>query len=271
MLIDRDLFLQVGGFDKDFFAVFEDVDLGWRLWLAGERIAFAPESVTYHRGHATLASQGSVKMRYLMHRNALLTIIKNYEESTFRRILPLALVMAVKRAVRCSGVRKESFYLWSNVDHDVPASESMMEALNHLVAVEDVLESLPRLLARRSRVQSLRKKSDEEILALFRDPLRPIVEDPEYVAQELEYLKFLDLDRMFPVADYERFAADLDDQLSLKIRELRNELEGIQWQGVRSLAHPNNRSKRVGFLQLYRSLGIRKALAYSAKKFRRGL
>jgi hypothetical protein len=271
MLIDRKLFLEIGGFDEDFFAVFEDVDLGWRLWLSGERIAFAPDSVTYHRGHSTLASQGSAKMRYLMHRNALLTIIKNYEESSFRQILPLAIVMAVKRAVRCSGVRKESFYLWSDVTHDVPASDSMMDALNHLVALEDVLESLPKSLSKRSRVQALRKRSEEEILSLFRDPLRPIVEDPEYVAQEVEYLKLLGLDELLPVDEYERFTTGLDDELGLRVAELRNELTGIQWQGIRALTHLDGKGKLGGVFQLWRTLGFWKALVRSAKKLHRGL
>ena len=38
MLIHRDIFLEVGGFDESFFAYFEDVDLGWRLWLMGYRV-----------------------------------------------------------------------------------------------------------------------------------------------------------------------------------------------------------------------------------------
>ena len=114
MLMDRRVFLELGGFDPDYFALFEDVDLGWRLWLAGYRVVLAPESVVRHRGHATLETQSPEKTRYLIHRNALLTIFKNYDEENFRKILPLALVLAVKRAVHFSGVRKESFYLWSD-------------------------------------------------------------------------------------------------------------------------------------------------------------
>ena len=34
MLVRRDAFLDAGGFDEDYFAYFEDVDLGWRLWLS---------------------------------------------------------------------------------------------------------------------------------------------------------------------------------------------------------------------------------------------
>ena len=42
MLIDRKLFLDVGGFDPDYFAFFEDVDLGWRLWILGYKVTLTP-------------------------------------------------------------------------------------------------------------------------------------------------------------------------------------------------------------------------------------
>ena len=165
MLVERKVFLELGGFDADFFALFEDVDLGWRLWLAGHRVVMAPDSVVRHRGHATLETQAPEKTRYLMHRNALLTLFKNYDEENFRKIVPLALVLSVKRAVHFSGVRKESFYLWSETRHkldegDETARSQLLDSLNHLVAVDDVLQALPRLVEKRRRVQALRRRSD---------------------------------------------------------------------------------------------------------------
>ncbi len=158
----------------------------------------APDSVVRHRGHATLETQAPEKTRYLMHRNALLTIFKNYDEENFRKIVPLALVLSVKRAVHFSGVRKESFYLWSETRHkldegDETARSQLLDSLNHLVAVDDVLQALPRLVEKRRRVQALRRRSDREIMELFGDPLRRIVEDPVYVKEELELLEALDL------------------------------------------------------------------------------
>ena len=48
MLIHRDTFLEVGGFDPEYFAYFEDVDLGWRLWVLGYRVVYAPDAVVRH-------------------------------------------------------------------------------------------------------------------------------------------------------------------------------------------------------------------------------
>ena len=40
MLVDRQTYLNMGGFDESFFALYEDVDLGWRLWLAGHEVSY---------------------------------------------------------------------------------------------------------------------------------------------------------------------------------------------------------------------------------------
>ena len=49
MAARRDVFLACGGFDEDYFAFFEDIDLGWRLWVLGYEVVFVPSSVAYPR------------------------------------------------------------------------------------------------------------------------------------------------------------------------------------------------------------------------------
>lgn len=97
MLIKRDIFLQVGGFDNDFVAYFEDVDLGWRLWILGYKVIFAPRSICYHVHFGSSSSQPLAKIQYLYERNALYTILKNYESQYLERVLPLALLLQFKR------------------------------------------------------------------------------------------------------------------------------------------------------------------------------
>jgi len=53
MIARRDLFLDLGGFDENFFASFEDVDLGWRSWLWGYKSLVIPTSIIYHLGGQT--------------------------------------------------------------------------------------------------------------------------------------------------------------------------------------------------------------------------
>jgi GT2 family glycosyltransferase len=110
MLIKRQVFLDVGGFDEDFFAYFDDIDLGWRLWILGYKVVFAPQSICYHIHYGSWSKQPQAEVHYLYERNALYTIIKNYEERYLDRVLPLALLLQAKRAYlygEMSGIEME--------------------------------------------------------------------------------------------------------------------------------------------------------------------
>ena len=69
-----EVFHQLGGFDDDFFAHMEEIDLQWRAQLAGWRIVIEPRSVVYHLGGGTL--QPSPQKIYLNHRNNLAMLYK---------------------------------------------------------------------------------------------------------------------------------------------------------------------------------------------------
>jgi GT2 family glycosyltransferase len=111
MMIRRELFLEVGGFDEDYVAYYEDVDLGWRLWIYGYKVLFAPDAIVYHRKHQT--GEGfPVEQRYtLAEVNALRTLIKNCEDESLGGVLPFSLFMGVKRAVEQSGLDRERYRL----------------------------------------------------------------------------------------------------------------------------------------------------------------
>ena len=73
MAIRREDWEARGGFDRELFAYFEDVDLGWRLWAVGREVVAAPEAVARHRGAATSAGLGDFRRGVLFERNALRT------------------------------------------------------------------------------------------------------------------------------------------------------------------------------------------------------
>jgi len=54
MIIKKDIFLDLGGFDETYFASFEDVEFGWRAWRWGFKVAIIPESVVFHIGGQTI-------------------------------------------------------------------------------------------------------------------------------------------------------------------------------------------------------------------------
>ncbi len=74
--IRADLFKLAGGFDKDFFAHMEEIDLCWRLKNMGYKIMASHESTVYHLGGGTL-TETSPQKTFLNFRNSLYTLRKN--------------------------------------------------------------------------------------------------------------------------------------------------------------------------------------------------
>ncbi len=67
---------EAGGFDESFFCYFEDVDLAFRLRLAGHRCLYVPDAVVHHVGSAS-SGRGSDFSVYHGHRNLVWTFVKN--------------------------------------------------------------------------------------------------------------------------------------------------------------------------------------------------
>ncbi len=74
--IRAELFHQFGGFDGDYFAHNEEIDLCWRLKRAGYSVWCFPESVVYHLGGGTLEYENPRKV-FLNFRNSLYSLLKN--------------------------------------------------------------------------------------------------------------------------------------------------------------------------------------------------
>lgn len=92
-LYRRDALEAVGGFDEDFFCYFDDVDLGFRLRLAGHRCLLVPDAVAYHVGSASTGGQHSDFAIYHGHRNLVWTYVKNMPGILFWILLPIHLAL----------------------------------------------------------------------------------------------------------------------------------------------------------------------------------
>jgi len=86
MIVRRDAWIKCEGFDADFFAHMEEIDLCWRFHKAGYKVAYTSSSVVYHVGGGVL-SYGSPFKTYLNFRNNLFLLYKNLPRKSFRRIL----------------------------------------------------------------------------------------------------------------------------------------------------------------------------------------
>ncbi len=83
------LLRELGGFDEDYFCYVEDVDLGFRLRLAGYRCLYVPQSVAHHVGSGTTGGQHSDFALYHGHRNLVWTFVKDMPGILFWLLLPL--------------------------------------------------------------------------------------------------------------------------------------------------------------------------------------
>lgn len=76
-LYRKDLLEELGGFDSEFFAYMEDVDLGYRARINGYKNLFCPNAIVYHIGSATTGSQYNEFKVRLAARNNVLVVYKN--------------------------------------------------------------------------------------------------------------------------------------------------------------------------------------------------
>lgn len=76
-LYRKDLLEELGGFDSEFFAYMEDVDLGYRARINGYKNLFCPNAIVYHIGSATTGSQYNEFKVRLAARNNVWVVYKN--------------------------------------------------------------------------------------------------------------------------------------------------------------------------------------------------
>jgi hypothetical protein len=136
---------EVGFLDSDFFAHMEEIDLAWRLHLAGYQGVRVPEAVVYHHSGKTLANTERRKM-FLNHRNSLACLLKNYSLANLSWVLPLKILFEWG-IILISFLRRD----WRRG----PAALAVQLQLPWL---------LIRFLKKRRQVQSLRRVQDAQVM-----------------------------------------------------------------------------------------------------------
>ena len=198
MISRRARLFELGAFDADYFAYLEDVDFGWRTWIAGYRVLFEPAAIVRHASSTTSNRLGDFERGVLFERNALQTAIKNYEDlaqsgaAVFFTYLHRLHHYATTRNPRAGELRREALAAQPTrrqtflrrvrrrvagpkplAAFDDPLTTMQFRALDWIVTNE------ARLAAKRHRVQSMRKRGDREIFERF--PLHVI---PTYPGDE---------------------------------------------------------------------------------------
>jgi N-acetylglucosaminyl-diphospho-decaprenol L-rhamnosyltransferase len=146
MMIDRALFLSLGGFDEGFFCYCEDVDLGYRLRLAGQPVILAPGAVVHHEGSVSTGGRRSDFSIYHGARNRLWLFVKDTPPLLFWLTLPVHAAATTLMALRAL-LRGDS--------------AALMRGLG------DALKGLPRVWRQRRAVQAGRTASSADIARMM--------------------------------------------------------------------------------------------------------
>ena len=195
MLISRNVYLELGGLDADYFAYFEDVDLGWRLWLSGHKVRLAADARCRHRHNGTSGRFPFYQRALLYERNALRTIIKNLDDENLGRLLGPALMLLIQRTLLDAKSDRAPYEFGTAGESDATETISR-DALARLHAVGDIIGELMRL---RREVQLRRTVTDEDVLRRFGRPFRPLgAGGSEYLEAAEAIRRNFQLDRTIP-------------------------------------------------------------------------
>ncbi len=198
LLVRRELFTALGGFDQRYFMFYEDVDLGWRLNLRGWRVRYEPRSVAYHRHHASMAGVSSAREHYLLERNALATLYKNLSEETVARVLPAALALSVRRSTARGEIDATQLEMTRRPDEPEPEGvEVSRDTLAGILAIDQFVEMLPALRASRQTEQDARVRTDADLVPLMRKAMEPAYPLPRYLAAHEALVDAFELDAVF--------------------------------------------------------------------------
>lgn len=178
LLIRKETFLAIGGFDEDFFLYFEDTDLSWRLWLLGYKIIISPKALTLHRHNATAKKIAGYKIKYHGERNSLYMLYKNYDNHNCWRYLAGALSVRVAKISELLRLDVLGYQL--SPDFKQKKNNTLAKyrcffrllrksglVLMHLAAIATFVYNLPLMNKKKKLLQDRRVLSDEEIIKLM--------------------------------------------------------------------------------------------------------
>lgn len=144
MLAKKDVLKEINLFNQELGMYYEDIELSWKIRLAGYKIIYVPTSVVFHK-MAPSKTPFTTKVKYYTERNRLITMIQNYSLPSLIRLMPFYLFLKFSESM---------IYLSFNKPDQV---KSIINALIH------TLNKLPKISYYRRQTQKIRKVDDKDI------------------------------------------------------------------------------------------------------------
>ncbi len=152
ILLDKEIFFEVGGFDENYFMYYEDSDLSWKINLIGKKIIFNPNSKLYH-DYKYLPKEEYQPLHqklFFIERNRVITLLKNYSFKSLFLIFPIILFMEIGMVFFAIfqgwGITKIKTYL-------------------------NIVKNFKNILEKRKFIQKIRNVPDAEIINHFKSTI----------------------------------------------------------------------------------------------------
>ncbi len=176
MVVVRELFLKLGGFDNKYYMYLEDMDFSWRARLVGEQVYFLKDIFLYHNtGGTSLPSviinhsfTTTYNRRFNAQKNSIRTIIKNYSLINLLWSLPISLLLALGEGIL--------YLVRGNTKGFITLHKAILWNLLNL----------SNTLKERNKIQRIRKVPDSEI---FKYMIMTISKYHSYRSHGIPHLK----------------------------------------------------------------------------------
>lgn len=147
VLVQKNFFIESGGFDEYYFYSCEEMDLGLRVWLHGYKVLYVPSAVMYHyMGRTGFRGKGvTPTIEFLVNRNNLYFILKNFEFATAAQGLLFFTARSLYK------ILYSLFY--RNLHIPIALGKACLF----------ILKDAKRILKTRKSVQAARKVTDQEL------------------------------------------------------------------------------------------------------------
>jgi GT2 family glycosyltransferase len=153
MMMRKEFFQSLGGFDSKYFMFHEDVDIAWRAWLYGYKVVACDKAIVYHMLGASAGGnikegkyRSTLSRRYLSERNNIRTLLKNYSTRFLVLFLPFYVM-----------INAAEMFLFLIIGQAKVCACYLRAYLWNIRNIEDTLNE-------RRRIQEQRKVSDASII-----------------------------------------------------------------------------------------------------------
>ena len=151
MIIRKDIFLELGGFDENFFVSFEDVELGWKSWLLGYRVVVVPTSKVYHHGGQTIKKM-SKTIAFHGVKNYFSLLITHFEFSIFFKNSFMIGLNAITQKFGVNLINKKTRTRYTSPDFKTIIKASIW-----------ILMNFRKIIHKRKKLQSNKVRTNDEL------------------------------------------------------------------------------------------------------------